>query len=385
MWEQLQHVKEPLMAVAFLMAIIATVILRVNSTRAKQRLEMIKAAPEQDRAGLIEAMFETYHLKQDNLTREQKFNLIQTVLLRKAERFKIGAIVMVATIILFAAAIITLAIISSNERSQRSKEEFTRQTYKPLYDKGATSLAALNASYDKIQEALSATYALTPKDVDALVQDFDNSVKQFDEFTREVERLGNDPQIAATHSIREWVLADYASLHQYARHVNEAEGIAKELLWDRNPKGEIFRLRNKSLGDKLDELIEAENQLYFAISDYHQPVLRRLVQHFNLEFRDPMGLGSTSTIEKALYELPEAVNQSKTFKYEKKKYPYLVPGTRRMVVPNIEMNGTGGDDEFLTQKNLYLKDELRWKFVNAAIEGDQALREDLERRLKASK
>src|SRR4028119_502677 len=161
MWEQVQHVKEPLIAVAFLVATIAAFILKAYSVRAKHRLEMIKTAPEHDRASLIEATLETYHLKQDNLNREQKFNLIQTVLLRKAERFKIGALVMVTITILIIVVIVILAVISSNERSLRRKEEFTRQTYKPLYDKGATSLAALNASYDKIQEALSAAYALT--------------------------------------------------------------------------------------------------------------------------------------------------------------------------------------------------------------------------------
>jgi hypothetical protein len=382
MWQLVQHVKEPLIAVAFLAAIIAAVVLRVFGARAKHHLEMIKSAPEQDRAGLIEATLETYHLKRDNLTKEQKFKLIRTVLQRKSERFKIGAVVLVTLTVLFGAVIVALAVIGANDRSSSRKEEFARQAYRTLFDKGASSLAALNASYDKIQEALSASYALAPDEADALELDFKNSLKQFDEFTGEVERLGTDSQIKATHSIRQWVISDYASLFQYARLVRETAGIAAELLRDGNPRGEFFKLRNKTYGEKLDELIETENQLYFAVTDYRQPVLKRLVQYFNLEFRDSMGLGSNVAIEKALAELPEAVDRSKTFKYEKKKYPYLVAEARRMVVPNITMDV---EDEFFGQKDQYLKDQLRWKYLDAAIKGDPGLRELLEKRLKASK
>jgi hypothetical protein len=73
MWSVVPLVATPLILLAFLAAVIA----QRHSSHLKYELELIKSAPEQERGRLIEGKLRVYSLQHDNLTREQKFTLLQ--------------------------------------------------------------------------------------------------------------------------------------------------------------------------------------------------------------------------------------------------------------------------------------------------------------------
>ena len=81
MWEAIQHIGTPISLIAFISAIIAHIVLG----RQKNKIELLKSLPEDKRWELLNRDFDGYNVTQDNLTREQKFELMKTVLVQKAE------------------------------------------------------------------------------------------------------------------------------------------------------------------------------------------------------------------------------------------------------------------------------------------------------------
>jgi len=73
MWEIIPRIGTPLALAAFVVAVAGWIFY----TRIKERSRMIMAASPEDRAKLVEATLATYRLSHDNLTREQKFELLQ--------------------------------------------------------------------------------------------------------------------------------------------------------------------------------------------------------------------------------------------------------------------------------------------------------------------
>jgi len=97
MWEIITKIGTPISLIAFVIA----VIFKYLNSRASNKINLIKLAPEDKRPSLIEAALETYNLKDDNLTKAQKYDLIKTVLRDKAKRFNISAAVfLIITIII---------------------------------------------------------------------------------------------------------------------------------------------------------------------------------------------------------------------------------------------------------------------------------------------
>jgi len=97
MWEIITKIGTPISLMAFVVA----VIFKYLNGRANNKINLIKLAPEDKRPSLIEAALETYNLKDDNLTKTQKYDLIKTVLKDKARRFNISAaIFLIITIVI---------------------------------------------------------------------------------------------------------------------------------------------------------------------------------------------------------------------------------------------------------------------------------------------
>jgi len=92
------QISTPLAAIAFAISAGAYYGYRIFRNKAA----MIASAPPEDRARLVDKALETYSITEDNLTREQKYQLMLTVLNLRAKRFKILAI---TTSLLFAIAI----------------------------------------------------------------------------------------------------------------------------------------------------------------------------------------------------------------------------------------------------------------------------------------
>src|SRR5262249_22155249 len=84
MWDAIRYAGTPLTLVAFLAALTAVAYFR----RLKQRADVLAKVPEKDRAGIVDKELETYTITKDNLSRQQKFDLMMEVMRRKAERVR---------------------------------------------------------------------------------------------------------------------------------------------------------------------------------------------------------------------------------------------------------------------------------------------------------
>jgi len=273
------------------------------------------------------------------------------------------AIVTICLVIMF----LILAQQKAADPLAARRDEFAFDTYRTLFDQGDAAMSSLNASYDRIEKTLYENYGLGAHEADALKQDMEGSVRQLEEFSEEVKRLGNDEQVAAVHNIRECVMSDYSRLYRYASLAREASEMAGGLVQHKGAKGKAFKAHVEGYEKKLDELIEEENELFFFVTQYNQPVLDRLQQLFNMQFRNSLGLGSNDAIRKALAELPEVAGRRRTFKYEKKEHPYVVAETRRFLSANVAITD---HTDFLKEKNEYLKQGLMLKYIASALGDD---------------
>ena len=114
MWDIIQYITTPLTLIAFIAAL-ATIIYR---RKLETKKELINSAESSDRARLIEASLETYHLRDDNLTKEQKFELVRKVLDQKIQRLKINSITLIVLTVIFAVtALIGFRMMNNNSAS----------------------------------------------------------------------------------------------------------------------------------------------------------------------------------------------------------------------------------------------------------------------------
>lgn len=122
MWESIQYIGTPVSLIAFVAALIAYAVLESQKTRVK----LLESLPEEKRWEFLNKNIEGYNITQDNLTREQKFELMQTVLVQSAEHKKriIKAVLFASIIISLAAGltvIVSLLIPSDSPRDQTLK------------------------------------------------------------------------------------------------------------------------------------------------------------------------------------------------------------------------------------------------------------------------
>ena len=84
MWDVIQNVGTPISLIAFVAAIISYAFLGSQ----KNKIEVLKTLPEDRRWEILNKNLENYNISEDNLTRDQKFELMKTVLMQKAEHKK---------------------------------------------------------------------------------------------------------------------------------------------------------------------------------------------------------------------------------------------------------------------------------------------------------
>jgi len=101
MWEAIQHIGTPISLAAFVAAVIAYVVLGNQ----KNKIQLLKSLPEDKRWELLNKDLESYNITQDNLTRDQKFELMKTVLMQKAEHRR--RIIYVAFVIFVVISVLT--------------------------------------------------------------------------------------------------------------------------------------------------------------------------------------------------------------------------------------------------------------------------------------
>ena len=117
-FEIASNIQTPLAALSFISAVIAFIVFILLKQKKKQ-IEIINSASERDRAELVERSLETYHIKNDNLTRQQKYDLMMAVLRGRVQRFRTGALVALAGFLILLISVVVIAVFdnTSNDMS----------------------------------------------------------------------------------------------------------------------------------------------------------------------------------------------------------------------------------------------------------------------------
>ena len=104
-YEAIKYISTPLALLAFIVAVLS----RMYSHKLKNKLEIIKSIPNEDRAFLIDKELETYRIspQNDNLSEKQKIKLMQTVIFQRAYRLKILSITSICISSIFALTIVS--------------------------------------------------------------------------------------------------------------------------------------------------------------------------------------------------------------------------------------------------------------------------------------
>ena len=128
-FEVIKYIGTPIALSAFLMAIIA----KSYHNKLNFKIQLLKEIPETDRAAILDKELETYRIssENDNLTRNQKYELMQSVLLHRAKRFKIVAIAtIILAVIVFGTILISVylerqvqaEVLEANTREKKVKQ-----------------------------------------------------------------------------------------------------------------------------------------------------------------------------------------------------------------------------------------------------------------------
>ena len=105
MWEAIAYVSSGLTLTAFLAAVAAWVY--KNKSEEKERL--LRAAPQSQRAKLVEQALESFHVDTSGLTKQQQYDLAVQQIQARSQRFRWTAIVVVL-LVLIAATVAVYAI-----------------------------------------------------------------------------------------------------------------------------------------------------------------------------------------------------------------------------------------------------------------------------------
>lgn len=152
MWTTIQNIATPIGLIAFIVAIAATAYRR----RLTYLHKLIDSAPTDQRPRLIEGLFETYTIKDDNLLPGQKFKLLQKVLSIRERRFRLVAIVAIIISAIIAGLIATIALVN---KAPRFQARVLRSPYDVLYQ-GYEKLAA--GALSEADSLFAKAHALNP-------------------------------------------------------------------------------------------------------------------------------------------------------------------------------------------------------------------------------
>ncbi len=115
MWHAIQYVTSPLTLIAFIVAVSCA----VYRVRVQRDIRLLEAVPREKRDHALTALLGTYNITDDNLTAQQKFALMKTVIAQKADRLKLAA--RTATIMFAMLGVVLVAV--TLIQNQVKKEE----------------------------------------------------------------------------------------------------------------------------------------------------------------------------------------------------------------------------------------------------------------------
>ena len=185
MWNAIQYITGGLTLVAFLAAVASLVYRRYLL----HQENIVKSAPDSDRAKIILAKYSGISVDVSKLTRDQKFQIATTQIGNKANQFKIGAM-LVGLIAVLLAILAAVAIVQSGNEHTGKLEGENKQAKEQISDLEKTKadlIQIINGGLAKVDQAstellkvVKKTEAKPPKD-DAVPVELVNAKKKLEQ------------------------------------------------------------------------------------------------------------------------------------------------------------------------------------------------------------
>ncbi|TMP46557.1 hypothetical protein CWB96_13465 [Pseudoalteromonas citrea] len=267
--------------------------------------------------------------------------------------------------------------------AEKKKEKFVFELHKKLYDDGAASIKNVNKAYSKLFGLYGESYGLTPAELSEKHEAFKNALEKYSDYIDELERYGTTNQVAVAKNHIDWLWGIYAELDLQLKKSRRVLNRAKELLLIEDVDSDLFKFVSEALDSEVEQLVRNENRIYYTIGWFKKPVVNGIEQYLNYQFRDALGIQATNDMLNAINTIPQLSDKSNNFKFKEKLLPFMFAEGRAFQAPTLEYEG---DLSFFKDKNAVLAQNLKLKFIAAAIENDQNLQDTLkERKFSAEK
>lgn len=263
--------------------------------------------------------------------------------------------------------------------AKNRKKQYVEEIHRQLYDKGAAELDRLNSAYYNLQSVLGKGYALTTYELDPSYTKFREAIESYQIYIKELERYGNSGQVQVAKNLSEWVVGLHAEFNLQYKSAEQVQQRVRELLLIENPKSDLFIFVDEALDADLERLVQSENRVYYESGWYKKPIINGLEQYFNYQFRSALGLNATTDMAKTISELPVLVKRKPESEYKEKVLPFMFAENRVYQAPTLVFSESDVDG-FFKQKNDFLKEQAKFKFIALVIENDESLQETLKKR-----
>ena len=259
--------------------------------------------------------------------------------------------------------------------SKNKQEHFVFELHKSLYDHSATKVDAINKALSDLYEIFSKSFALTSYELAESHKAFQEAIEGYSDFIGELERYGTTSQVKVAKNYREWLYGVYAEIDLQLRLARGVERRAKELLRIETVESDYLEFVSEALESEIERLVRNENRIFYSIWWYKKPVIDGIGQYLNYQFREAIGIPPTVDMIEEINALPEITGKSNDFEFEEKKLPFMFAENRAMQTPTLEFEG---DTSFFEDKNEFLANAIKLKFISVAIDNDQQLQDTLK-------
>lgn len=260
-------------------------------------------------------------------------------------------------------------------QAETKKADYKLKLTEKLYEKNYKSTRELIDSTSNFTKVFGGGFGLTSKEIEKPLEKFNTSLKSYSDHVLELKRLGTSEQIEVAKNILDWAYSirmNFQLQHDSAANV---ENRAYELLnINKESNEELFDFVDEALDSEIERLIRSENRIYYSEGMYKLSVIRSLEQYLNYYFRSELGLEATKDMSDSINELPEKIKASNAFEFTEKLYPFSFAAQRQVFSPELSLKNMG---ELMSDKDKYLKQKIKLKFLATVINGNKELEKKL--------
>ncbi len=275
-------------------------------------------------------------------------------------------------------AVTSVVFLGKNYFDEKNKkEQFAFDVYKKLYDESASKLKKVEKTYAALFSLYSGGFGLTSFEVTKEYHAFYEAISEYSRYISELERYGTNGQIKVAKNLEQWLYGIYSEFSTHFHDAQRVEKNVKKLLLLGDVNSEYFKAVDKRLESDIENLVRNENRIYYSISQGKKLVANSMEQYLNYQFRQAMDMQATGYMINAINQLSEVVKKSNEFRFEKKKLPFMFAEGRAFQTASLEFEG---DTAFFERKNVFLKKNIKLKFLSTVIENDPLLQSNLKNR-----